>query len=55
LRNAEVRGTTAKASGNVTGTYDQEIRCMDGEMVNPLNRIEAARLEPLPIAARSDF
>jgi hypothetical protein len=47
--------TTSKAPGNVTGTYDEEIRCMDGEMVNPLNQIESALLEPLPVATRSDF
>ena len=47
--------TASRVSGNVTGTYDEEIRCMDGEMVNPLNQIEAAHLEPLPVAARSDF
>jgi hypothetical protein len=34
--------------GNVTGTYNEEIRCMDGEMVNPLNKEYAAKLEPLP-------
>jgi hypothetical protein len=34
--------------GNVTGTYNEEIRCMDGEMVNPLNQAYAAKLEPLP-------
>jgi len=47
--------TRAESSANVTGTYDEEIRCMDGEMVNPLNQIESALLEPLPVAARSDF
>ncbi len=47
--------TTSRASGNVTGTFDEEIRCMDGEMVNPLNQIEAAHLEPLPTADRADF
>jgi hypothetical protein len=36
------------ADGNVTGTYGEEIRCMDGESVNPLNREYAAKLEPLP-------
>ena len=34
--------------GNVTGTYAEEIRCMDGEMVNPFNKEYAAKLEPLP-------
>ncbi len=33
---------------NVTGTYNEEIRCMDGEMVNPLNQEYASKLEPLP-------
>jgi len=47
--------TQAKSPGNVTGTYDEEIRCMDGEMVNPLNQIESALLEPLPTANRADF
>ncbi len=47
--------TQSKGPGNVTGTYDEEIRCMDGEMVNPLNQIESALLEPLPVAPRSDF
>jgi len=47
--------TQAKGPGNVTGTYDEEIRCMDGEMVNPLNQIESALLEPLPTANRADF
>jgi hypothetical protein len=36
------------ADGNVTGTYGEEIRCMDGEMVNPLNQTYAKILEPLP-------
>jgi hypothetical protein len=35
-------------AGDVTGTYAEEIRCMDGEMVNPLNQAYAAKLEPLP-------
>jgi hypothetical protein len=47
--------TQAENPGNVTGTYDEEIRCMDGEMVNPLNQIESALLEPLPVALRKDF
>lgn len=47
--------TTAVGPGNVTGTFDEEIRCMDGEMVNPLNQIEVAHLEPLPTANRADF
>jgi len=36
------------AAGNVTGTFAEEIRCMDGEMVNPLNQAYADKLEPLP-------
>src|SRR5262249_28130449 len=40
--------TQATATGNVTGTFAEEIRCMDGEMVNPLNQVYAAKLEPLP-------
>jgi hypothetical protein len=35
-------------AGNVTGTFAEEIRCMDGEMVNPFNQAYAAKLEPLP-------
>jgi hypothetical protein len=35
-------------SGNVTGTYAEEIRCMDGEMVNPFNQEYAGKLEALP-------
>ena len=40
--------TQATKDGNVTGTFNEEIRCMDGEMVNPLNQAYASRLEPLP-------
>jgi hypothetical protein len=47
--------TTARGPGDVTGTYDEEIRCMDGEMVNPLNQLDSALLEPLPTANRADF
>ncbi len=47
--------TRPTAEGNVTGTYLEEIRCMDGEMVNPLNQVYAAKLEPLPTAAKADF
>jgi hypothetical protein len=36
------------SGGNVTGTYNEEIRCMDGEMVNPFNQEYAGKLEPLP-------
>jgi len=37
-----------KEAGDVTGTFAEEIRCMDGEMVNPLNHTYASKLEPLP-------
>ncbi len=40
--------TQATPGGNVTGTFAEEIRCMDGEMVNPFNQQYAAKLEPLP-------
>ena len=40
--------TQRTADGNVTGTFAEEIRCMDGEMVNPLNQAYANKLEPLP-------
>ena len=40
--------TQRTTDGNVTGTFAEEIRCMDGEMVNPFNREYAAKLEPLP-------
>src|SRR5436190_5959727 len=30
--------------GDVTGTFAEEIRCMDGEMVNPLNQTYASKL-----------
>jgi hypothetical protein len=40
--------TQAASMGNVTGTYAEEIRCMDGEMVNPFNQQYASKLEPLP-------
>ena len=39
--------TQAASAGNVTATYAEEIRCMDGEMVNPFNKEYAAKLEPL--------
>jgi len=41
--------------GNVTGTFAEEVRCMDGEMVSPLNQVYASKLEPLPISTRADF
>jgi hypothetical protein len=40
--------TPPTSPGNVTATYAEEIRCMDGEMVNPFNKEYAAKLEPLP-------
>ena len=40
--------TKASNDGNVTATFAEEIRCMDGEMVNPLNQAYASKLEPLP-------
>ena len=43
--------TAPKPDGNVTGTFLEEIRCMDGEMVNPFNQEYAAKLEPLPTDA----
>jgi len=47
---------TARPQGaDVTGTYNEEIRCMDGEMVNPLNQAYASKLEPLPTSERADF
>ena len=49
------KDTTQPQGANVTGTYNEEIRCMDGEMVNPLNQVYASKLEPLPTAARPDF
>ena len=39
--------TQPSTDGNVTGTFAEEIRCMDGEMVNPFNQAYAAKLEPL--------
>jgi hypothetical protein len=49
------KDTTQPQGGNVTGTYNEEIRCMDGEMVNPLNQAYANKLEPLPTANTADF
>jgi hypothetical protein len=40
--------TQPTSDGNLTGTFGEEIRCMDGEMVNPLNQVYATKLEPLP-------
>jgi len=42
------KDTTQPAKGNLTGTYGEEIRCMDGEMVNPFNHDYSAKLEALP-------
>jgi len=47
--------TAQPQGGDVTGTYNEEIRCMDGEMVNPLNQVYANKLEPLPTASGADF
>ena len=47
--------TLAGNGGDVSGTYNEEIRCMDGEMVNPFNQQYASQLEPLPTASRADF
>jgi len=47
--------TAAPQGADVTGTYNEEIRCMDGEMVNPLNQAYADKLEPLPTSNRADF
>jgi len=40
--------TQPSSTGNVTATFGEEIRCMDGESVNPLNQEYSAKLEPLP-------
>ena len=40
--------TTQPEGGNVTGTYGEEIRCMDGESVNPFNQTQASVLEAVP-------
>jgi hypothetical protein len=44
------RRATAKpvGPGDVTDTFAEEIRCMDGEMVSPLNQTFSSKLEPLP-------
>jgi len=43
--------TAQPQGGDVTGTYNEEIRCMDGEMVNPLkSSFTPTKLEPLPTA-----
>jgi len=47
--------TDQPKGGDVTGTYNEEIRCMDGEMVNPFNQQYASKLEPLPTASKADF
>jgi hypothetical protein len=41
--------------GDTTATYNDEIRCMDGESVNPFNQTQAAVVEPLPVATKADF
>ncbi len=48
--------TPAKAyGGDTTATYNDEIRCMDGESVNPFNEQQAELVEPLPVATKVDF
>jgi hypothetical protein len=48
--------TPAKAyGGDTTVTFNDEIRCMDGESVNPFNQQQAELVEPLPVAAKADF
>ena len=48
--------TPAKAYGaDTTATFNDEIRCMDGESVNPFNQQQAELVEPLPVANRADF
>jgi hypothetical protein len=47
--------TPAAYAANTTGTFNDEIRCMDGESVNPFNQEYAKILEPLPTAAKADF
>jgi hypothetical protein len=37
-----------KEPGDVIGTFAEEMRCMDGEMINPLNQTYKSKLEPLP-------
>jgi len=49
------RVTDQPRGGDATGTFNEEIRCMDGEMVNPFNQEYASKLEPLPTATRADF
>jgi hypothetical protein len=43
------------ANGPAVGTFNDEIRCMDGESVNPFNQTQAELVEPLPVATRADF
>ena len=48
--------TPAKAyGGDTTATFNDEIRCMDGESVNPFNEQQAELVEPLPVATKADF
>jgi hypothetical protein len=47
--------TTQSQGADVSNTYNEEIRCMDGEMVNPFNQQYASQLEPLPTASKADF
>jgi hypothetical protein len=43
------------ANSPAVGTFNDEIRCMDGESVNPFNQQQAELVEPLPVANRPDF
>jgi hypothetical protein len=48
--------TPAKPYGaDTTVTFNDEIRCMDGESVNPFNQQQAEVVEPLPTSNRPDF
>ena len=48
--------TPAKAYGaDTTVTFNDEIRCMDGESVNPFNAQQAELVEPLPTATKAGF
>ena len=42
-------------AADTTVTYNDEIRCMDGESVNPFNQVQAELVEPLPVATKADF
>jgi hypothetical protein len=42
-------------AADTTVTFNDEIRCMDGESVNPFNQTQAELVEPLPTATKADF